>query len=108
MNHLIFVLLLVLKQEAMCTAQSFLFPVSLSPSTRRESLGTSLLGSYNSLKARNSYKLKTDDSQFAFQEEYQKEGIDWSFQNFVDNRPCLDLIEGRTSVFSLINEVIKR
>ena len=67
-----------------------------------------MLDSYNSLKARNSYKLETDDSQFAFQEEYQKEGIDWSFQNFVDNRPCLDLIEGRTSVFSLINEVIKR
>ncbi|KAM7430002.1 Unconventional myosin-XIX [Porites harrisoni] len=38
------------------------------------------------------------------QEEYQKEGIDWSFQDFVDNRPCLDLIEGRTSVFSLMNE----
>ncbi|KAL9980241.1 hypothetical protein ACROYT_G008799 [Oculina patagonica] len=38
------------------------------------------------------------------QEEYQKEGIDWSFQSFVDNRPCLDLIEGRTSVFSLMNE----
>ena len=41
----------------------------------------------------------------AFQEEYQKEGIDWSFKDFVDNRPCLDLIEGRTSVFSLMNEV---
>ena len=54
------------------------------------------------------HKLKTYDSQFAFQEEYQKEGIDWSFQNFVDNRACLDLIEGRTSVFSLMNEVIKR
>lgn len=38
------------------------------------------------------------------QEEYQKEGIDWTFQEFVDNRPCLDLIEGRTSVFSLMNE----
>jgi len=38
------------------------------------------------------------------QEEYQKEGIDWSFQDFVDNRSCLDLIEGRTSVFSLMNE----
>ena len=42
-----------------------------------------------------------------FQEEYQKEGIDWSFQDFVDNRPCLDLIEGRMSVFSLMDEVIK-
>jgi len=38
------------------------------------------------------------------QEEYQKEGIDWSFQEFVDNRPCLELIEGRMSVFSLMNE----
>lgn len=41
----------------------------------------------------------------AFQEEYQKEGIDWCFKDFVDNRPCLDVIEGRTSVFSLMNEV---
>ncbi|XP_022793061.1 unconventional myosin-XIX-like isoform X2 [Stylophora pistillata] len=38
------------------------------------------------------------------QEEYQKEGVDWTFQEFVDNRPCLNLIEGRTSVFSLMNE----
>ena len=61
----------------------------------------------NIFHARNSCKLKTEDMKFAFQEEYQKEGIDWSFQDFVDNRPCLDLIEGRTSVFSLMNEVMK-
>ncbi|XP_074635591.1 unconventional myosin-XIX-like isoform X1 [Acropora palmata] len=40
----------------------------------------------------------------AQQEEYQKEGVEWSFQDFVDNRPCLDLIEGRISIFSLMNE----
>lgn len=99
---------LALKREAICTAQSSLFQGSLSFASARESLATRLMGSYNSFKARNSCKLKTDDSQFTFQEDYQKEGIDWSFQNFVDNRPCLDLIEGRTSVFSLINEVITR
>lgn len=38
------------------------------------------------------------------QEEYQKEGIQWYFQDFVDNRPCLHLIEGGISVFSLMNE----
>ena len=36
------------------------------------------------------------------------EGVEWSFQDFVDNRPCLDLIEGRISIFSLMNEVFKR
>ena len=63
-------------------------------------MGTRLPHSYNSF-------LKTDEMYIAFQEEYQKEGIDWSFKDFVDNRPCLDLIEGRTSVFSLMNEVTK-
>ena len=43
-NHLLLVLLLVLKREAMCTAQSSSFPGSL----RRlgESLGTRLLGTF--------------------------------------------------------------
>ena len=57
----------------------------------------------HSLKARNSYKHKTDDSQFAFQEEFQMEGIDWSFQNFVDNRACLDLIEPKKDKCLLYN-----
>ena len=42
------------------------------------------------------------------QEEYRKECVEWDFQEFVDNRPCLDLIEGRISVFSLMNEVGQR
>ena len=36
MNRLIFVLLFVLKREAMCTAQSFLFPGSFSFASERE------------------------------------------------------------------------
>ena len=44
---------------------------------------------------------------FSPQEEYEKECVEWSFQSFVDNRPCLDLIEGRIGVFSLMNEVRK-
>ncbi|XP_048581925.1 unconventional myosin-XIX [Nematostella vectensis] len=38
------------------------------------------------------------------QDEYQKEGVDWDFQEFVDNRPCLDLLESRSGVFALLNE----
>ena len=57
---------LALKREAICTAQSSLFQGSLSFASARESLATRLMGSYNSFKARNSCKLKTDDSQFTF------------------------------------------
>ncbi|KAK3710885.1 hypothetical protein QZH41_014869, partial [Actinostola sp. cb2023] len=38
------------------------------------------------------------------QDEYQKEDIDWNFQEFSDNRQCLSIIEGRVGVFSLMNE----
>ncbi|XP_068011088.1 unconventional myosin-XIX isoform X1 [Melanerpes formicivorus] len=41
----------------------------------------------------------------AQQEEYAAEGIQWSFINYQDNQPCLDLIEGNPlSIFSLLNE----
>ncbi|XP_071497110.1 unconventional myosin-XIX-like [Diadema antillarum] len=38
------------------------------------------------------------------QEEYEKEGISWTFCNFSDNQPCVETIEGKLSVFSLMNE----
>ena len=42
------------------------------------------------------------------QEEYAREGIDWSYVEFVDNQDCLDLLEGNSSapglaVFPLID-----
>ncbi|XP_047292792.1 unconventional myosin-XIX isoform X12 [Homo sapiens] len=41
----------------------------------------------------------------AQQEEYAVEGLEWSFINYQDNQPCLDLIEGSPiSICSLINE----
>ncbi|XP_063484679.1 LOW QUALITY PROTEIN: unconventional myosin-XIX [Symphalangus syndactylus] len=41
----------------------------------------------------------------AQQEEYAVEGLEWSFVNYQDNQPCLDLIEGSPiSICSLINE----
>ncbi|NXG43469.1 MYO19 protein, partial [Psilopogon haemacephalus] len=41
----------------------------------------------------------------AQQEEYAAEGLQWSFINYQDNQPCLDLIEGNPlSIFSLLNE----
>lgn len=46
------------------------------------------------------------------QEEYEREGIDWSYVDFVDNQDCLDLLEGaRTNqalgVFPLIDEACR-
>jgi len=43
------------------------------------------------------------------QEEYVREGIQWSYVDFVDNQDCLDLLEGSPSapalgVFPLIDE----
>nr|XP_002739436.2 PREDICTED: unconventional myosin-XIX-like [Saccoglossus kowalevskii] len=40
----------------------------------------------------------------AEQEEYKKESISWTYFNFTDNRPCLELLEGKISVFSLMTE----
>ncbi|XP_033106967.1 unconventional myosin-XIX-like [Anneissia japonica] len=38
----------------------------------------------------------------AEQDDYQSEGIPWAFRDFTDNRPCLDIIEGRISIFALM------
>ncbi|KAK9865078.1 hypothetical protein WJX84_008101 [Apatococcus fuscideae] len=46
------------------------------------------------------------------QEEYAREGIDWSYVEFVDNQECLDLLEGAPNapalaVFPLIDEACR-
>ncbi|KAK9829628.1 hypothetical protein WJX72_006968 [[Myrmecia] bisecta] len=46
------------------------------------------------------------------QEEYAREGIDWSYVEFIDNQDCLDLLEGPPSqpslaVFPLIDEACR-
>ncbi|KIY51122.1 hypothetical protein FISHEDRAFT_64621 [Fistulina hepatica ATCC 64428] len=38
------------------------------------------------------------------QEEYVKEEINWTFIDFSDNQPCIDVIEGRLGVLSLLDE----
>jgi myosin-5 len=38
------------------------------------------------------------------QEEYVREQIDWKFIDFSDNQPCIDLIEGKLGVLSLLDE----
>lgn len=38
------------------------------------------------------------------QEEYTKEGIEWSFITFQDNQPCIDVIENRNGILSLLDE----
>ncbi|KAI3323126.1 P-loop containing nucleoside triphosphate hydrolase protein [Xylariaceae sp. AK1471] len=38
------------------------------------------------------------------QEEYVREQIDWTFIEFSDNQPCIDLIEGKLGVLSLLDE----
>ncbi|VDP21802.1 unnamed protein product [Soboliphyme baturini] len=38
------------------------------------------------------------------QEEYVREGLEWSFISFVDNQPCLDLLEGRLGIFDLLDQ----
>ncbi|KAI0230682.1 Unconventional myosin-XIX [Lamellibrachia satsuma] len=38
------------------------------------------------------------------QEEYIREAIPWNFTEFVDNRPCLDLLECSPGLFALLNE----
>ncbi|KAI0019618.1 putative myosin MYO2 [Xylariomycetidae sp. FL0641] len=38
------------------------------------------------------------------QEEYVREQIDWTFIDFSDNQPCIDLIEGKMGILSLLDE----
>eukprot|EP00743_Colponemidia_sp_Colp-15_P006424 GILK01006914.1.p1 GENE.GILK01006914.1~~GILK01006914.1.p1 ORF type:complete len:1308 (-),score=307.14 GILK01006914.1:165-4088(-) len=40
----------------------------------------------------------------AVQDEYQEEGVDWSFVDFSDNSECIDLLEGKVGVVALLNE----
>ncbi|CAG9999951.1 unnamed protein product [Clonostachys byssicola] len=52
-------------------------------------------------------KLQQEFNQHVFkleQEEYLREQIDWTFIDFSDNQPCIDLIEGRLGVLSLLDE----
>ena len=41
------------------------------------------------------------------QEEYVKEGIAWSFIDFYDNQPCIDLIESKLGILDLLDEECK-
>ncbi|CAH1232996.1 MYO5B [Branchiostoma lanceolatum] len=36
--------------------------------------------------------------------EYEEEMIPWDYCHFVDNKDCLELIEGKISIFALVNE----
>ncbi|PGH16914.1 hypothetical protein AJ80_05058 [Polytolypa hystricis UAMH7299] len=52
-------------------------------------------------------KLQQEFNQHVFkleQEEYVKEQIDWTFIDFSDNQPCIDLIEGKLGILSLLDE----
>ena len=41
------------------------------------------------------------------QEEYVREEIEWSFIDFYDNQPCIDLIEGKLGILDLLDEECK-
>ena len=43
-------------------------------------------------------------SPFYLQEEYLKEGINWSMIDFYDNQPCIDLIESKLGILDLLDE----
>jgi myosin V len=52
-------------------------------------------------------KLQQEFNQHVFkleQEEYMSEQIDWTFIDFSDNQPCIDLIEGKLGILSLLDE----
>jgi len=52
-------------------------------------------------------KLQQEFNQHVFkleQEEYLREQIDWTFIDFSDNQPCIDLIEAKLGVLSLLDE----
>ena len=41
------------------------------------------------------------------QAEYVKEEIEWSFIDYYDNQPCIDLIENRLGILDLLDETCK-
>ncbi|KAK6959164.1 Unconventional myosin-Va, partial [Biomphalaria glabrata] len=41
------------------------------------------------------------------QEEYVREKIEWSFIDFYDNQPCIDLIESKLGILDLLDEECK-
>ncbi|KAG7664547.1 MYO2 [[Candida] subhashii] len=52
-------------------------------------------------------KLQQEFNQHVFkleQEEYIKEEIEWSFIDFSDNQPCIDVIENRLGILALLDE----
>ncbi|CAD1781872.1 similar to Saccharomyces cerevisiae YAL029C MYO4 One of two type V myosin motors (along with MYO2) involved in actin- based transport of cargos [Maudiozyma barnettii] len=52
-------------------------------------------------------KLQQEFNQHVFkleQEEYVNEQIEWSFIEFNDNQPCIDLIENKIGILSLLDE----
>ncbi|CAB4255321.1 similar to Saccharomyces cerevisiae YAL029C MYO4 One of two type V myosin motors (along with MYO2) involved in actin-based transport of cargos [Maudiozyma barnettii] len=52
-------------------------------------------------------KLQQEFNQHVFkleQEEYVREKIEWSFIDFNDNQPCIDLIENKLGILSLLDE----
>ncbi|XP_011648183.1 unconventional myosin-Va isoform X2 [Pogonomyrmex barbatus] len=52
-------------------------------------------------------KLQQQFNQHVFkleQEEYLKEDIEWTFIDFYDNQPCIDLIETRLGILDLLDE----
>ncbi|KAF2457342.1 P-loop containing nucleoside triphosphate hydrolase protein [Lineolata rhizophorae] len=52
-------------------------------------------------------KLQQEFNQHVFkleQEEYLREQIDWTFIEFSDNQPCIDLIEAKLGILSLLDE----
>ncbi|KAJ5081400.1 hypothetical protein NUU61_009664 [Penicillium alfredii] len=52
-------------------------------------------------------KLQQEFNQHVFkleQEEYVREEIDWKFIDFSDNQPCIDLIEAKLGILSLLDE----
>jgi len=55
-------------------------------------------------------KLQQEFNQHVFkleQEEYVAEKIEWSFIDFNDNQPCIDLIESRFGILALLDEECK-
>ncbi|KAH9923989.1 P-loop containing nucleoside triphosphate hydrolase protein [Epithele typhae] len=52
-------------------------------------------------------KLQQEFNQHVFkleQEEYVREKINWTFIDFSDNQPCIDVIEGKLGVMALLDE----